>query len=534
MGKRKRNSKNNKYRKKPQAKANNTKAICDNDSKSKSNQLTEKEENFHKSHKTVKTIASTLVTLIIIPIIIAQGLNIYNACKDSEKALQSTIQQIYINYAAENYSEMEQDIYNIYPQLQKKKDYETLVSLSDMLLGSLYQEFYRNQSALAKEQEELILLYANNALEYAEKLKDTTSYIKFCMHVALFNISEYEFTLNVKYLDRAETILNVAGEYFDKNHASELLITDDSEANLACQFFNLKNLQYQVAYYRVAIGLPCDDLSDNLEQTVSSEANEQIDPYTTLNDLGQAVIQFIGSVYIIEDQNAALKLIPEDKIQHMKILAGIAYIESGNLMYNFGDIVPFVLSGGEAHTRRLIYAYNDVDLCADLFNELENVAVDIKNYEDLAQVYKSAETYFYLNYVTTGSDSVLAKYNEIIEKLLELDPSGDILSSRIIETGDSFVLDKYIENTENKLSEITFGSNPFAFSLLKYKLGTHYLDRALFRDKLGDAINAKLDYENAMRCYNTALLYFVQENSGIFEEIHRMQNLITEKLSTLN
>lgn len=409
------------------------------------------------------------------------------------------------------------------------------MSLSDILLGSLYQEFYRNQSPLAEEQEELILLYANNALRYAEKLKDTTSYIKFCIHMALFNISEYEFTLNVKYLDRAETVLIAAGDYFDKNHASELLIVDDADASPACQFFNLKNLQYQVAYYRVAIRLPYNDLPDDLDQTVSSGTNmEQIDSYKTLDDLGRVVIQFIGSAYIIDDQNATLKLIPEDIIQHMKILTGIAYIEFGNLMYNFGDIVPFVLNDGETHTRRLIYAYNDIDLCADLFNELENVAVNIKNYEDLAKVYKSAETYFYLNYVTTGSDSVLAKYNEIIEKLLGLDPSGDILNSRIIETRDSFVLDKYIENAENKLSGITFGSNPFAFSLLKYKLGTHYLDRALFRDKLGDTIDAKLDYENAMRCYNTALLYFDQENSSIFEEIQRMQILITKKLSVLN
>lgn len=83
--------------------------------------MTEKEKIIQQPHKTVKTIATTLDTLIIIPIIIAQGLNIYNAYKDSEEALQASIQQIYINYTARNYSEMEQDIYNIYPRLQKRK-----------------------------------------------------------------------------------------------------------------------------------------------------------------------------------------------------------------------------------------------------------------------------------------------------------------------------------------------------------------------------------------------------------------------------
>ena len=139
----------------------------------------------------------------------------------------------------------------------------------------------------------------------------------------------------------------------------------------------------------------------------------------------------MGSVYIIESENAALKLIPEDKIQHMKILAGVAYIEYGNLMYNFGDILPVILYDEE---ERIVYTYSDVNLCADLFSTLEGVAADIKNYEDLVKVYKSAETYFYLNYVTTSSDDILMKYNEIIEKLLALDPSGDILSSRIVET----------------------------------------------------------------------------------------------------
>lgn len=520
MGKGKRNSKNKKS-KKTKAKRNEPKAICDN--KAKCNPFNEKKEGLQKPHGMVKKIVSTLVTVVIVPIIITQVLNIYNANKAAEEALQAKIQQIYVNYEAGNYSEMQQDIYNVYPQLQKKKDYETLVSLSDMLIGSLYQEFYRNQSALPKGQEELILLYVNNALGYAEKLKDTSNYIKFCIHMALFNISEYEFTLNVKYLDRAEVALNTAGDFYDKNHDKDkmLRIEDNSEANLACQFFNLKNLQYQVAYYRVAIGLPYDESPDDVVLSSQTVANK------LLNDLGQATIQLMGSVYIIESENAALKLIPEDKIQHMKILAGVAYIEYGNLMYNFGDILPVILYDEE---ERIVYTYSDVNLCADLFSTLEGVAADIKNYEDLVKVYKSAETYFYLNYVTTSSDDILMKYNEIIEKLLALDPSGDILSSRIVETGNSFILDKYIANVESKLSEIAFESNPFAFSLLKYKLGTHYLNRALFRDKLGDVINAKLDYESAKKCYNTALLYFNQENMGIFEEIHRMQNLITERL----
>lgn len=557
MGKRKRSSKNKINKKISQAKRNKTKSNCHNESKSKNNQLNEEPQNSLKServektafkakiiwifnHVRVKNVVRSLITIIIIPILITQGLNAYNAKKDAEEALQAAIRQIYINYEAGNYSEMEQDVYNIYPQLQKKKDYKTLLSLTDMLLGSLYQEFYMNQLALPQEQEELILLYANNALGYAEKLNDITSYIKICIHTALFNISEYEFTLNTKYLDNAEFVLNIAGEYYDekqvdKNHTPKLLIADETDANLACQFFNLKNLQYQVSCYRAAIGYPFDDLLDNVDQSVILDPNmEQIDPYTVLDDLSMAAIQFISTVYIIEAQNSTLELIPEDQIQHMKILAGVAYIEFGNLMYNFGDIVPLVLRDEATDTPHIIYVYDDVDICADLFNTLENAAVNIKNYEDLAKVYKSAETYYYLKYVSNNSDDLLVKYEEIIEKLLELDPSGDILSSRIIETGNSFILDKYIENTENRLSKMTFMSDPFAFSLLKYKLGTHYQDRASFRDKLGDVMNAKLDYESARKCYNTALLYFTQENAGIFEDIHRMQDIIIERLSMLD
>lgn len=254
-------------------------------------------------------------------------------------------------------------------------------------------------------------------------------------------------------------------------------------------------------------------------------------PYD-INPLGAITIKFIGTVYIIEDQNTTLGLIQEEIIQHMKILAGVAYIKSGNLIHNYGDILPLVLRGGE--TPDNIFDYNNIDLCTDLFNTLEEQAINIKDYEDLFKIYKSAETYYFLNYVSTGSDDALAKYNDVVGKLLELDPSGEILSSHIINPGDSSVLDKYIEVAENKLSEIKFGADPFAFSLLKYDLGTNYLYRTLHRDKLGDITNANLDYENARKCYSTALLYFKQENKYIFEEIQRMQDLITERLSTNN
>lgn len=480
-------------------------------------------------HPWFKKIVPAMFTLFIIP----QLLTAYNAYIEEEKEIQATIQQIYINYEAGNHSEMEQDIYKIYPKLQKKNDYETLLSLSDMLLGSIYQEFYQTQTALSENKKDLLYSYANNALGYAEKLKDTTYYIKICIHMALFNISEYQFTLNTKYLDNADIALNAAAEYFDKNHASEIIITDKGEANLACQFFNLKNLQYQVSYYRAVIGYPFDDSISKMDQSVTSESEIEFEEsYSTFDNLLWTTTQFISCVHIIEDQNKSTGLISDDLIQHMKVLAGTSYIETGNLLFNFGGMLPLLLSGGADGGS--YYIYDSIDFCIDLFRKLEDASIEIKNYEDLVKVYKSAETYFYLKYVSNGSNDSLIKYNEFIEKLLELDPSGEILTPYTFETGNGIVLDKYIENAERKLTDITLGNDPLGFSLLKYKLGTHYLTRALYCDDIGDYENAKMDFENADRCYTSALLYFNKEHAGIFDEITRNQALISEMLSRLN
>ena len=91
MGKGKRNSKNKKS-KKTKAKRNEPKAICDN--KAKCNPFNEKKEGLQKPHGMVKKIVSTLVTVVIVPIIITQVINIYNANKAAEEALQAKIQQI--------------------------------------------------------------------------------------------------------------------------------------------------------------------------------------------------------------------------------------------------------------------------------------------------------------------------------------------------------------------------------------------------------------------------------------------------------
>lgn len=470
----------------------------------------------------IKGIVGALFTLLIIP----QLLNAYNVHKSEDAALQSTIQQIYINYEAGNYSEVEQDIYYVYPKLQKKKDYQTLLDLSDLLLFTTYQKFYRNHEQLSSGQKDIINLYANNALGYAEKLKDTTSYIKICIHTALFNISEYEFTLDTNYLDKADIALSVAGKYFDKTHDSFLTITDKSEAELACQFFNLKNLQHQVSYYRALIAYSFDN---STQTSISSTNTEQINPY---DNLCLTTCNFIANVHIIEDQNADLGLIPEDEIQHMKICAGVAYIKSGNLLFDFGGMQPIILTNDNASM--LGYYYSAVDICSNLFSTMEGAAINIKNYEDLVNVYKSAETYYYLNYIAGGNNDVLIKYNEYVDKLLEMDPSGDGLAPYLIEAGNGAILDEYIEKTEGKLSNMTLGEDPFSFSMMKYLLGTQYKDRASFREESGDITNAKLDYENANRCFSSALLYFTQEQKGIFENIQRLQVVINERLSALN
>lgn len=480
-------------------------------------------------HPWLKSIVGAILTILVIP----QLLNAYNVRKSEEAALQSTIQRIYINYDAGNYSETQQDIYNIYPKLQKKKDYQTLLDLSDILLYTTYQDFYINHKQLTSGQKDLINQYANNALEYAKMLKETTAYIKICIHIALFNISEYEFTLDANYIDTADDSLDVAEEYFNKTHDQYLTITDQSEADLACQFFNLKNLQYQVSYYRALIAHSFLRSFDSANQMdLSSSNTEQINPNDALDELCLVTTKFIEDVHTIEEQNAEFDIIPKDTIQHMKIRAGVAYIESGNLLHEYGGMVPICLAKDDSGIPD--YNYSAIDTCADLFRTMERTAIEIKDYEDLVMVYKSAQYYYYLNYIAEGNNEVLNKYNEYFEKLQEMDSSGDSLCSYYYAMGNGAILGETIEKTEEKLSKMEFDEDPFSFSMMKYSLGTLYMDRALFYEVVGDITNAKLDYKSAKKCFSSALIYFTRKQKGIFEDIQMRQLAIDEKLSTLS
>lgn len=470
-------------------------------------------------------VLSCLLTVLIVP----QVLTVLNERASQREELEDSIQQIYINYEAGNYPEMEQEIFRIYPKLQEKKEYETLIAFTDMLLGSMYQDFFENRSELPASKKELINYYVDNALEYAEKADDIENYINICKHVALFNISQYEFTLKTNYLDYADDALDKAGSFFDENHAPEIAINDISDANLACQFFNLKNLQYQVCFYRAVIGYPYGDMSFNHHEESEDAKVEKLSEL--FDNLYWSTTQFVSCAHIIEDQNTNQNLIPNYLIQHMKIRAAIAYVETGNLIHDFATMLPIILHGGR--TEGAIYMYDDLALCIDLLDELEKQAIEIENYEDLYLIYKAAETYFYLDYISTGSNESLIKYNEYIDKLIALDPSGDLLSPYIIETGNELILGRYIEKAENRLSEMTFAEDPFSFSLLKYKLGTHYLDRALYYDEIGERENAKSDYESAKKCYNSALIYFTKEKEGISDVIDRQLALVIEKLANL-
>ena len=275
-----------------------------------------------------------------------------------------------------------------------------------------------------------------------------------------------------------------------------------------------------MSYYRALIACSSAYTSGTVQNAFSACTN-----------LILTTSQFVATVHIIQDENADLCLVPEDEIQYMILRGSLAYIRSGNLMFDYGGMPPILLSGGSVSIPP--YFYSEMDQCSILLRSMEQIATENNHYEELFDTYKVAETYFFLKYISGGVQNALVKYDEYVDKLQALNPSGSNLTPYVVEPGNDVILSKYIDQTEQKLSEMTFGKNPFGFSMLCCQLGSLYMERARAREESGDITNAGLDYENANKNFNTALIYFGKENRGIFEMLQQNKAKITDRLSGL-
>lgn len=471
-----------------------------------------------KKEMTPKVVVAFILTSLIVP----QILTMCNERVSDDRALSAALENIAINYSAGNYYEVEQGIISVYPILQKRKDYTRSLVLIDILLEIKYQEFWNAKMPLSETQMALIKQYVSDALEYAEKTEDLISYIKICIHQAQFYMAEYEFTLDTEYLNALEDVLFVAGNFFDTHHIGKLKIDNEEEAQLACQYFNLKNMQYRTKLYQ--------HINTYSGYAINEEEIAQLSAVT--NELFISSAFFTSCTELIADLNEEHCFIPEETICHMRICGILAYMETGNKINDFEEMAKMVTYGGK-YIEGILLDYKNFEYNCNLFQELERKATSIRNYDDLVNIYEAEEEYFYRYYVSQDSEEALSMYQAVIEKMMNIDQSGSLINPCTISTGNGFVLDHFISTTEKKLNEMTIMDDAFGFCLLHYKLGTHYMSRAMYTYENGDFENCESDFIEADRHFETALLYFSEDTKGIYEAIVSDRDLIQGYLSSL-
>ncbi len=472
--------------------------------------------------KKLRSILSNIFTIVVIPLIMGIILNMCNNRDSENRMLRTALENIVTNYSAGNYSEVEQGIISVYPILQKRMDRTTSLALVDILLEIKYQEFWESKTPLSDMQMALIKQYSNDALEYAKKLDDLASYIKICIYQANFYMAEYEFTLKTEYLNELENVLYAAGDFFDIHHIDKLKIDNMEDAQLVCQFFNLKNMQYQTRLYQHL----------NVYTGHGLNESEIIQLSEIIDDLLSSSTLFTSCTEIIADLNEEYHLIPDEIICHMRIRGILAYLETGNKISDFEKMPLMLISGGK-YTEGTMLVYDSFESCCNLFQSLEKDAISIHDYDDLIDIYETEEEYFYRCYVLNDSEEALRMYQAVIEKMMNLDKSGCLINPCTISTGNGFVLDHYISTAEERLNEMNIADDAFGFCLLHYKLGTHYMSRAMYAYENGILENCKSDFIEADRHYETSLLYFSEDTKGIYEAITSDRDLIQNYLSSL-
>lgn len=475
--------------------------------------------------KAIKKIAA--ITIGVFFVIILSITQLSNFYKDSE-TIQTANDSITNNYMTGNYEQVEQEIYKVYPILERRRKLDLLISYTDMLLESVYDRWYMSGMPLTENESVLVNYYINKGKEYSDKKQDMPSYLEFCVHQAKFAFSEYTCTLNTLYLDEMYKALCDAGTHFEWEKYAEISVQDYEDVRWVNEVFNLKNLG-TLYLINVAEGYrTCSAMvpADSYEDYEASFENFEI----TINDLLFESAKFVTMVCVVEDQCDETNLITPEILQHWRTVATLAYIDYGNLVAPFDSIPPLYTSGSDYFFGGCL-DYENLELCYQLFAEMERDAIAQHNYYDLENIYASAESYFFSYYLYRADEQALTYYDEFLGKWLKYDPSGFSIPPHLALTDNVDVMNKILTLIEDEYTDAMLLENPFLYGLSHYRIGSCYLayaDACVATNAYDDAL-AK--YETALQFLNSALLYFSEKHEYIYASIISEIEYISEQIS---
>lgn len=454
----------------------------------------------------------TLFSRLIIPILVTLIASFIGLYISKGKELADSLQKIEMYYAMNDADKVEELIYEVIPELKRRKDNETLCGLYNLLFEFRYNKYTNDNILLDEDEIKIIKQPCLDGLDLADQNNYIYYSIIFNNHLGKLFKYQYDKSFDIK-------DANIALEYY-KNADETYAIIGDNIIPVWKDFKTQEDID--IAFAGLEANIEIYDLYYLMVQNGEFSLNDFVlqDVNNMYDNIFVRIIQYMGRVMMI----------------HMDINRQISNSE---FIYDYDSEMLF--RGISVYSRSICLFYllsskydTDIMKLSDNYtfekvkNELigiEEFALSQQQYDKLAYIYFDLSRVNYIEYITQGDLGSLSDFVVYLNNWVDLIGAQNITLREIdkyfFDITEGELLDYYIIELENALKNTSFSSNPLFFAYTKFELGKHYYYKAI--ELLGQQESDNCIMETLSRaldcCYFARKYYTDNPNSQIYIEI---------------
>lgn len=470
-----------------------------------------------------------IFSYFIIPVLVALTASFLFSVISKEIRLTDNLQQINRYYAMNEMSKTEELIFEMIPELEKRKDSETLCVLYNILFELRYDNRTNDNKLLNNDELKKIAQPCLYGLELAEQNNSIYYFIIFNNHLGKLFKYQYNKSFNIE--DAYSSL-----EYFEQADKAYAKVGDGiipvwkdfkSQEDVNIAFAGLEaNIEIFELYYLMI---------QNGEFSTEDFDLSGASPEQQLNNKFNRLLQYTGRVTFIRLD--IWRQISNSDFEY-NYDSGVFF--RGMSVYS-RCVCLFYLLSEKYDTNILIdrnhYTFSDIK--NSLMNTME-IAVDQQQYDILAYIYFDLSRISYINCIVQGDLSSWSDFELYLKNWMDLTGNKNIslreIDQYFFDITEGELLNYYLIELENALKNLSFSSNPSFFAYTKFELGKHYYYKAvelINQNESDDRITEIL--VRALDCCSSALMYYTDSsNSQIYHEIELLVSKIECAYSDLS
>lgn len=467
-----------------------------------------------------------IFSYFIIPVLVALTASFLFSIISKEVKLTNSLQKVDMYYAMNEVNKTEELIFEIIPELEQRKDSDTLCTLYNILFELRYNKYVEDDDLLNSDELEKITQACLRGLESADNIYYS---IIFNNHLGKLYKYQYDKSFNIE------------------------------DAYSALEYF----IQADKAYVRIGDGIKpvLKDFESQEDVNIAFaglETNIEIfELYYLMIQNGEFSTKDFDLTNASDEQQLSNKFYR--LFQYMKIVTSIdsyIYRQISNTDFKYDYNSEMFFRGINVYGRCMCLFYvlsekYDADILMDrnnyTFSKVKNIlmwtrqiAINAQQFDTLAYIYFDLARISYINCIIHEDLSSFSDLELYFMNWMELAGKKSIslreMDRCFFNITEGELLDCYLIESEDVLKNLSFASNPSFFAYTNFELGKHYYYKAVELIKQNDSddhITERL--VRALDCCFSALMYYGDNSSSqIFNEIELLISEITYTYDNLS